>query len=140
MKLVLNKVENDENVTINYIEMNKEIEGIISYINNSTIVGYINDEIFNIELKRIYYFEAIDNKVFFYTKDKCYEAKVKLYEIDNLNINSYLRISKSIILNIRKIDHVNGDLSGRLLATLINGEKIIISRKYKNIFKERIGL
>lgn len=140
MKLILNKVDNDENVTINYIEMNNEVEGIISYLNNHCLVGYIDDDIYNIEFKKIYYFEAIDNKVFIYTKDNCYTTKKKLYEIEDLNINNFVRISKSVIINIRKIDHVKADISGKLITTLINGEKIIISRKYKNLFKKRLGM
>ena len=69
MKLILNKVQSDENVTINYVEMNDEVEGLISYINNYSLVGYIDEDIYNIELKKIYYIEAIDNKVFIYTKN-----------------------------------------------------------------------
>lgn len=140
MKLILNKVQSDENVTINYVEMNDEVEGLISYINNYTLVGYIDEDIYNIELKKIYYIEAIDNKVFIYTKNNCYITKKKLYEIEELKINNFVRISKSIIVNIKKIDHVKADISGKLITTLINGEKIIISRKYKNSFKERIGM
>lgn len=140
MKLILNKVEEDENVTINYIKLNDEINGIISYINNSNIVGYIGSEAYNIDLKNIYYFEGIDNKNFIYTKDNCYECRYKLYELEDLKLNTFIRISKSIILNIKKISKVKGDLSGRLEATLKNNEKIIISRKYKSILKERLGL
>lgn len=140
MKLILNKVQSDENVTINYVEMNDEVEGLISYINNYSLVGYIDEDIYNIELKKIYYIEAIDNKVFIYTKNNCYITKKKLYEIEELKINNFVRISKSIIVNIKKIDHVKADISGKLITTLINGEKINISRKYKNSFKERIGM
>lgn len=140
MKLILNKVLDDENITINYIKLNDEINGIISYINNSNIVGYLNNTAYNIELKNIYYFEGVDNKNFIYTKDNCYECKYKLYEIEDLKLNSFVRISKSIILNIKKISKVKGDLSGRLEATLKNDEKIIISRKYKALLKERLGL
>lgn len=142
MKLLLKQIQdiNDERVTIEYVELTEEIKGIMSLINDKTIIGYKDDEKIIVALKDVYYIETIDNKLFIYLKNDCLEGKMKLYEFEDLGFKSLLRISKSLIINIRKIKSVKPDISGRLEATLLNGEKILISRKYKKELKERLGM
>ena len=45
-----------------------------------------------------------------------------------------------MIVNIRKIKSVKTELNGRLMATLLNGEEIIIARNYVKDLKERLGI
>ena len=52
----------------------------------------------------------------------------------------FLRISKSMIVNLKKIKTVKSDLSGRMEATMLNGEKIVISRNYVKEIKRRLDL
>jgi len=42
----------------------------------------------------------------------------------------FLRVSKSMLLNLMKIQAIKPALNGRLTAVLKSGEEIIISRKY----------
>lgn len=73
----------------------------------------------------------VDNKTFAFCKEKFYESKQKLYEVEECLINSdLLRVSKSIILNLNKIKSLSPALSGRFEAVLDNDEKLIISRQY----------
>ena len=52
----------------------------------------------------------------------------------------FLRVSKSMIVNLKKIKCVRSDISGRMEATLLNDEKIIISRGYVKEIKRRLDL
>lgn len=142
MKLNLKEIENieDEKITIEYVKITEEINGIISYITEKRIIAYKNEEAIYVNVKDIYYIEAVENRSYVYLKNDCLELKMKLYEIEQLGYKSLLRISKSLIINIKKIKSVRPDFSSRLEATLLNGEKIIISRKYKKDLKERLGL
>ena len=36
------------------------------------------------DLEDIYYFEAVDNKVFLYLEKEVYETKLKLYELEDI--------------------------------------------------------
>ena len=56
-------------------EMTPELETIISTLGMlaQTIPGKRDREIYFIPLKEIYYFESVDNKVFFYTKEQTFE-------------------------------------------------------------------
>lgn len=89
----------------------------------------------------VYYFEAVDNKVFAYCEKQVYEVRKKLYELeDALAGTDFLRISKSTIVDLSKVMHLSAAFNGRLEAKLKNGEKIIISRQYVPALKKKLGL
>lgn len=89
----------------------------------------------------IYYFEAVDGKVFAYCKNSVHEVKQKLYELEELCKEKYcFRSSKSTILNIAKISSIHPTISGRFQALLDNGEKVVISRQYVPMLKHILGL
>ncbi|MBO4346919.1 MAG: LytTR family transcriptional regulator DNA-binding domain-containing protein [Lachnospiraceae bacterium] len=88
----------------------------------------------------IYYIESVDKRTFVYTKENCYESKLRLYELEESLGSYFLRISKSMIVNLKKIKSVKSDLSGRMEASMLNGEKIVISRSYVKEIKRRLDL
>lgn len=91
-------------------------------------------------LSHIYYLESVDKKTFLYTKEECYETKYRLYELEELLSAGFVRCSKSMIVNVRKINSVKSDFNGRMNAQLLNGETIVISRSYVKDLKKRLGL
>ena len=89
----------------------------------------------------IFYVEAVDNKSFLYCHEAVYESRQKLYELEeDLLSFDFLRISKSFIVNLREIKSLAPAFSGRLEATLENGEKLIISRQYVSALKKKLGM
>lgn len=105
------------------------------------ITGYIDDKIVKLSLKEIYYFEAVDNKVFSYTAKETYEVHKKLYEIEQaLEHTDFLQISKSVIVNVAKIAYVKPIFNGRFEAKLKNDEKVIVSRQYVLDLKKKLGI
>ncbi|MDE6686360.1 MAG: LytTR family transcriptional regulator DNA-binding domain-containing protein [Lachnospiraceae bacterium] len=105
------------------------------------LTGYIEDKIVKLPLKEIYYFEAVDNKVFAYTAKETFEIRKKLYEIEqDYEYTDFLRISKSAIVNVSKIAYVKPIFNGRFEANLKNDEKIIVSRQYVSSLKKKIRI
>lgn len=91
--------------------------------------------------KDVYYFEAVDNKVFLYMEKAVFETKYKLYELEERFAGTdFLRVSKSVILNLAKVGHLSPGFSGRFEATMKNGEKIVISRQYVPVLKAKLGI
>lgn len=89
----------------------------------------------------VYYFEAVDSKVFAYLEKQVFEVRQKLYEIENdLNEWDFIRISKSVVLNMAKISYIAPMFNGRLEANLKNGEKVIISRQYVPALKKKLNI
>lgn len=91
--------------------------------------------------KEIFYFEAVDNKVFLYLEKDVYETKQKLYELEErFRGTDFVRVSKSVILNLSKVKTLSPAFNGRFEATMKNGEKLIVSRAYVPVLKEKLGL
>lgn len=94
-----------------------------------------------VEPRSVYYFEAVDDRVFACCESKVYEIKRKLYELEQQFENTdFLRISKSVIVNLSRIQRLTPGFSGRLEALLDNGERVIISRQYVPSLKKKLGI
>lgn len=84
-----------------------------------------------IKASEVLYFEAVDNRTFLYTKEDVLEIRQKLYELEDcLSEKDFIRISKSIIVNINQIHSLKPELNRTILATMCSGERLSISRKY----------
>ena len=82
-------------------------------------------------MTEVYYVEAVDDSVFIYGQKIVYEARQKLYELEGILKEKYfLRVSKSLILNLMKVKAIKPALNGRYSAILRSDEEVIISRKY----------
>lgn len=144
MQFLKRKVEDkrDEAIILQYTNWSKNLEEISDYILNKgkQITGYgENREMYQIRVTDILYFEAVGELVFAYTKDKVYEVKMRLYQIEqNTKDAQMVRGSKSIVVNIRHIESVRPALNGRLYATMANGEEVLISRQYAKEVTEQI--
>ena len=144
MKLLKRKMEDkkDEAVILQYTEWTKQFADIQDYIlgQGKHITGYgERKEMYQIPVADILYFEAVGELVFAYTKDKVYEIKMRLYQIEeSLGDDRMVRGAKSFVVNIRHIQSVRPALNGRLYATMKNGEDILISRQYAKEVTKRI--
>lgn len=123
-----------EQVIIECVNVTPEVRDIYSYVQNkgTEIYGIIDGEYqkkFN--LQEVYYFEALDEKVFGYTKDSVFELKMRLYEVEKeFEKRHFVRCSKSVVLNLMLLDGISPALNGRFFAHMKNGEKLMISRQY----------
>ena len=134
--------KSDEAIILQYTNWSKNLEEISDYILSmgKQITGYSeNREMHQIRVTDILYFEAVGELVFAYTKDKIYEVKMRLYQVEqNTKDAQMVRGSKSIVVNIRHIESVRPALNGRLYATMANREEVLISRQYAKDVTEHI--
>ena len=110
----------------------KWVEAIRAVAAGEVVLSGVADEkVYRLKLSDIYYFEIVDGRSFLYCQKAVFECRQKLYEFEALCRGSMLfRCSKSMILNADKIQYVRPSVSGRFEATLMNDEKVIISRRY----------
>lgn len=132
----------EEQIVIRCRQMTREVMRAITLLKTlETVIAYDGTDAYRLQPASIFYFEAVDNRVFAYTKGKVYETKQKLYEIEEaLAGGDFLRVSKSAVLNLAKIQKLSPALSGRFEAKLENGETVMISRQYVADLKKRIGM
>ncbi|MCI8895648.1 MAG: LytTR family transcriptional regulator [Lachnospiraceae bacterium] len=91
-------------------------------------------------MDQIYYVESVDKRTYVYTKDQCFESKSRIYELEEELDSNFLRCAKAMIVNLRKIRSVKSEYNGRMLAQLLNGETIVVSRSYVKDLKRRLGI
>ncbi len=148
MKVNINIIssELEEEVNFNIHNVNQKINEAIELLTSSKkIIKYLlvkkEDKHYKVNIDEVFYIESIDRKVFIYTKAETYEISEKLYILEEqLSSNNFLRISKSMLLNINKIYSFYPKLSGNLEALLTNKEKVIISRRYVSNLKSKLGM
>ena len=141
MKLETRKIpENEpEIVEIRYHWITDEIQEIVSFIKSrqGQLSATREGKRFEVPVVDLFYAESVDDRVFLYTASDSYEIRMKLYELEDLlERKNFLRISKSMIVNLMKITSVRPALNGRFSAVLKNGEEVIISRKYVPALKQ----
>jgi len=129
-------------VIVRYPEPNAETDSLIRTLRlfEQTIVGKLGDRTHLIALREIFYFESVEEKVFCYTEKTVYDTSYRLYELESiLPKKEFVRISKTAILNLRRVKSFRSGLSGRIETTLKNGEIVFISRSYVKIVKEELN-
>jgi DNA-binding LytR/AlgR family response regulator len=132
----------EEQIIVKCYKISPELLKVLNTLKSqgNMLNAYIGNEIHRIDPTDVFYIETVDNKTFIYCIDTVYESKQKLYELEALAINDFLRVSKSVIVNLSKIKSLVPALSGRLEAVLATGEKIIISRQYVGELKKSLGI
>jgi len=150
MKVTLEKVSgpDEERAVIKAAEVTEEIRNAMDLLENNcrriSVSELTEDktpgETVMLGTDQIYYTESIDKKTYVYTKEKCYGCRLRLYELEETLSANFFRCSKSLIINIRKIRSVRSELNGRMIAELLNGEKLMISRSYVKDLKRKLGV
>ena len=124
--------EEDE-IIIKCQNLSEDIQNLLQKLKqgNTKIAGHNENGIHLLE----------PDEVFACCKKEVYEVREKLYTLEGmLPVESFMRASKSAILNLNKVKSLSPAFGGRFEAVLDNGEKTIISRQYVPVLKERLGL
>ena len=145
MKLTIDKNELylDPEIIVKCKEIDDVLQDIISYIGvaDKKMIGEVDGELFFIPLNNILYFESVDKVVYIYTDKQVYRSSAKLYVLEEQLAETYFaRVSKTTILNLKKLSSVRSAKNAKLEGLLINKEKILISRQYVAEIKKRLGV
>ncbi|MCR5399718.1 MAG: LytTR family transcriptional regulator DNA-binding domain-containing protein [Lachnospiraceae bacterium] len=144
MKVEIRKAENydKEEAVICAVSVTEDIRNAVDILRNNGMSIPVTSEGDTLMVKTdsIYYIESVDKRTYVYTKTGCHETKYRLYELEDMLGVGFLRCSKAMIVNIRKIRSVRAELNARLSAELLNGERLIISRGYVKELKKKLGI
>ena len=145
MKIIIEDIGPDEEEAV-IIRCREVDEAVMQLVNGlklkkEKLTVRQGEKILQIEPGDIYYFEAVDNKVFLYLEKNVYETKLKLYELERRFAGTdFFRVSKSVILNLSKVKNFTPEFSGRFEALMKNGERVGISRQYVPLLKNKLGI
>ena len=93
-----------------------------------------------VEFSEIFMCRVEDKQVNVYTENQEYIIKKPLYQVEETLTSDFVRISKTTIVNLKKIKRVAPSLKGMMFIELKNGLKDNISRKYLPEFKRALDL
>lgn len=145
MKIIIEPIADgdEEEIIIRSNSMDSDLLELIYTLKagRSKLTAYQDDEILRLKPSDIYYFESVDNHVCACCETSVYEVKQKLYELERIYKNTdFIRISKSMIVNVSKIEKIVPMFNGRLEAVLNNKERVVISRQYVPDLKKKLGV
>ena len=136
------ETKEQEQALIRATEKNADIMNAIDLLENGSggITVTRDGNIYLCKLTQVYYIESVDKRTWVYTRDGCFESRDRLYELEEKLGMYCVRVSKSMIINLRKVRNVSAQTGARMIAELLNGEKVIISRNYAGEIKRRLGI
>lgn len=123
-------------------EITQEIQKAISLLDMKSDFITANDDekIVVIEPQKIYMIRVENSETIIYCENKQYHSKKRLYELLAQIGGDFMQISKSAVINLKKIDYVEPSFSGMMKLFLKNRQSEYISRKYLPEFKKYLGL
>ena len=125
-------------------KMTDEINEIVRKCSNehpNMIAGIKGDMVEVLEPSNIYRVFAEAGKVFAETNNGQYLLRLRLYEIEQrLSGDSFVRISNSDIVNLKKVKYFDLSFAGTICVSLSNGTVTYVSRRYVAKIKQLLGI
>ena len=139
MKLIKTRENglNENYLELHYDSIDDETRDMVSRIEGSLshIEGSYEGRHVSVPVADVLYFDTVDRKTFAYTADMCIEMRDSLRSVlEGFPGAGLIRISKSSVVNVYKIDRLQGDMNMRVMIFLKNGEKLVMNRGYKKEF------
>lgn len=109
--------------------------------NQPVFTAQAEGKIFVIEPEKIEVIRTEGRELALYDRQgKRYLVNRPLYELQEQLGCDFIRISKSALINFRRIHHVTASFNGTMDVVMLNGTEEIITRSCRRSFKERLGI
>ena len=142
--IVIDKEQKEPKIVIMTDKMTNEVSEIIAKISDQrpeVFAEFQGDTVEVLEPKDIYRIYAETGKVFAETNHGKYILRLRLYEAEHRLENlSFVRISNSDIINIKKVKNFDLSLAGTICITLSNGTVTYVSRRSVAKIKHLLGI
>jgi DNA-binding LytR/AlgR family response regulator len=128
-------------VLIKYAKKTKDIDRLYNLVKlaDARIKCNLDSSEKLVYASAIYYFESVDKMTFVYCENNIYRTESRLYQlVEDLSHFGFVQINKSCVLNINVLDSIKPLINSRMEATLKNGERLYITRKYLSNIKEAL--
>lgn len=150
VRIEIDKDVGESEVIIRCMELNEEIQRLQRVISDtafseSKLVFYQGEKEFYLPVRQILFFETSENEVHAHTAADVFQVRYRLYELEKLLPASFIRISKSTILNVDEVYCITRNLTASSIAEFRNTyKKVYVSRNYykqlKYMLEEKNGI
>lgn len=119
-----------------------EIERLINAEKSNTppLIGYINNDIVEINPEEVFCFYIENKRLFASLKRGDALIKRRLYEVEEMIGGDFVKINQSTLANMKLIDRFSVSIGASLTVHFKNGRRDYVSRRQMKAIKERLGI
>ncbi len=123
-------------------KVTEEVEAVVRKLESpQTLTGCREGKFEIIEQSDIIRLYSASGKVFAVTEKGEYTMRLRLYELEaRLEASSFVRISNSEIINLKKARSFDLSLAGTICVSLSNGDRSYVSRRCVSKLKQTLGI
>ncbi len=123
-------------------KVTEEVEAVVRKLESpQTLTGCREGKFEIIEQSDIIRLYSASGKVFAVTEKGEYTLRLRLYELEaRLEASSFVRISNSEIINLKKARSFDLSLAGTICVSLSNGDRSYVSRRCVSKLKQTLGI
>lgn len=137
--------DGEDEVILKYRSLTPDVARVLDFLNGEQqkLKGWDENggakTFILLEPSSILYIESVDGKTYAYTRESVHRIDYALNRLEQiLSDIRFFRCSKSMIINIDRVERLKSLPSNRIDATMCNGEHILISRTYASDFRKRL--
>lgn len=130
-----------EEVLIYTPKVTNKITMLERYIEDldSEIIAFRNKTSICLSYNEVICFTIENGRSFAITEKEKLLIKQRLFQIEEMVSENFVKINQSSIANITKIERFDASIGGNLMVIFKNGYKDYVSRRQTKLVKERIG-
>lgn len=144
MKITLQKIDTgEEEILIRYREMTREISHVMKLFSGTDDrlagVKEEGEQQYYFTPEEVYYFESVDGHLYAYLETDVYRLRENLEAIlEEYAQRGIVRCARTMAVNLYQVEWLKSQSEGRILASLRNGEQIVISRRYAGELRRQL--
>ena len=144
IRIEVDEEREEEEVLIRCREINEEIIQLEKSLRRAekefqNILLYRDKTEYYYPVRRIYFFETEGDAVYAHTEKESFLTEMKLYELEEFLPESFVRISKSTIVNMRYIYSITRNVTASSEVKLMGTHKqVFVSRNYYKQLREKL--
>lgn len=144
VEVKIDKSYTEPKVIILTASMTESVNNIVERLSENVpqiISGSKDDKIEVLKQEDLIRIYAGSGKIFAVTDKGEYTLRLRLYEIEErLSPYSFIRISNSEIINLKKVKNFDLSFTGTICVKLSNGTTAYVSRRYVSRIKKILGI
>lgn len=126
---------------IEFVTENEDYILTENHQHKNSLIGKLGANLYILKPEDVLYIKADGNDCICVANNNEYYIKEKIYQIEGLLFEySFLRVSRSHIINVNMIISITPTHNMKYILTMKNNEKVSVTRSYYYIFKDFLGI
>ena len=145
MKITVEHCDTPENeVILRCRELDEEMLHILALLRSGmqSLCAFTEErETVLLSPQEVLYAESVEERTWLYCEKAVWRTALSLSELEaRYESLGFCRVSRSMVVNLHGIRQLKSCAGSRIEATMRNGEKVMISRHYGPLLRERLGM